>query len=67
MDAPLYENLPGFVTAIHAIDVPDLPDQELQFPRAQSMPIAAGATACKIKLFDAAGFPLIEDSLLRCS
>lgn len=67
MDAPLYENLPGFVTAIHAIDVPDLPDQELQFPQGQSMPIAAGATACKTKLSDLIKLSLIGHSLLRCS
>ncbi|RDW91643.1 alpha-ketoglutarate dependent xanthine dioxygenase-2 [Coleophoma crateriformis] len=44
MDAPLYESLPGFVTSIHAIEVPQVPDQQLQFPGGQSMPIAAGAT-----------------------
>ncbi|TVY28774.1 putative dioxygenase [Lachnellula hyalina] len=44
MDAPLYESLPGFATSIHAIEVPHVPDQQLQFPDGKSMPVAAGAT-----------------------
>lgn len=47
MDMPAYENLPGFVTSLHAIEVPKIPDQKLQFPDGQKMSIAAGATLCK--------------------
>lgn len=47
MDAPVYENLPGFATVLHCIEAPDLPDQKLQFPNGIEMDIAAGATACK--------------------
>lgn len=46
MDAPLYENLPGIATVLHAIQVPDLPDQRLAFDDEQDLEIAAGATAC---------------------
>ncbi|KAK5121361.1 hypothetical protein LTR85_005527 [Meristemomyces frigidus] len=45
MDAPLYENLPGVATVLHALEVPDLPDQTLDFPSGEEMDIAAGATA----------------------
>jgi hypothetical protein len=51
MDAPLYESLPGIATVLHAVQVPDLPDQRLVFgddedDDGQGMDIAAGATAC---------------------
>ncbi|RMZ08226.1 hypothetical protein D0864_01794 [Hortaea werneckii] len=46
MDAPLYENLPGFATVLHALEVPDVPDQKLAFSDGREMNIAAGATAC---------------------
>lgn len=50
MDAPLYESLPGIATVLHAVQVPDLPDQKLVFgddeDDGQGMDIAAGATAC---------------------
>ncbi|KAI6835153.1 hypothetical protein KC340_g5635 [Hortaea werneckii] len=45
MDAPLYENLPGFATVLHALEVPDVPDQKLAFPDGRQMDVAAGATA----------------------
>ncbi|KAK7954122.1 sulfonate dioxygenase [Apiospora saccharicola] len=45
MDAPLYERLPGFVTSLHSIKNPVLPDQKLRFPSGEVMPISAGATA----------------------
>ncbi|TID22666.1 alpha-ketoglutarate dependent xanthine dioxygenase-1 [Venturia nashicola] len=44
MDAPLYENLPGFVTSIRAIEVPKIPRQKLQFPDDTNMDLAAGST-----------------------
>lgn len=47
MDAPLYENLPGIATVLHAVQVPSLPDQRLAFDDGQESDIAAGATACK--------------------
>ena len=47
MDAPLYENLPGFATVLHAIEVPELPDQKFRFLSGKEMDIAAGATACE--------------------
>ena len=46
MDAPLYENLPGIATVLHAVQVPSLPDQRLAFDDHQDLNIAAGATAC---------------------
>lgn len=46
MDAPLYENLPGIATVLHAVQVPDLPDQRLAFDDGKELGIAAGATAC---------------------
>ncbi|KAM0709082.1 hypothetical protein Q7P35_003118 [Cladosporium inversicolor] len=45
MDAPLYENLPGIATVLHAVQVPDLPDQRLAFDDGKELEIAAGATA----------------------
>ncbi|KAF2770532.1 alpha-ketoglutarate dependent xanthine dioxygenase [Teratosphaeria nubilosa] len=45
MDAPLYENLPGFVTSLLCHQIPDLPDQKLKFPDGSEMQIDAGATA----------------------
>ncbi|KAK7934907.1 sulfonate dioxygenase [Apiospora marii] len=45
MDAPLYERLPGYVTSLHSLKNPVLPDQKLRFPSGEVMPIAAGATA----------------------
>lgn len=47
MDTPFYERLPGEVTILHAIQVPDLPDQKLKFPDGVEKVIGAGATACK--------------------
>lgn len=47
MDASLYESLPGFVTSLHALEVPRIPDQQLQFPSGESLTVAAGATICK--------------------
>lgn len=44
MDAALYENYPGVVTSLHAINVPSVPPQKLQFPDGQTMNVAAGAT-----------------------
>jgi hypothetical protein len=46
MDAPLYEKMPGKVTTLHCLSIPDLPDQKIQFPNGLVMPVAAGATAC---------------------
>lgn len=46
MDAPLYETLPGVATVLHAVQVPDLPDQRIAFDDGQELGIAAGATAC---------------------
>ncbi|KAK8034240.1 sulfonate dioxygenase [Apiospora rasikravindrae] len=45
MDAPLYERLPGYVTSLHSLKNPDLPDQKLWFPSGEVLSIAAGATA----------------------
>lgn len=47
MDAPLYENLPGFATMLHCIEAPNLPDQKIKFPNDEDMLLAAGATACE--------------------
>lgn len=47
MDAALYENLPGIVTSLHAIEVPKVPAQKLQFPDGKIMDVAAGATLCE--------------------
>jgi len=46
MDAPLYEKLPGQVTTLHCLKIPELPDQKLRFADQSTMPVAAGATAC---------------------
>lgn len=45
MDTPFYERLPGEVTILHAVQVPQLPDQRLKFPDGAEQEIAAGATA----------------------
>ncbi len=45
MDTPFYERLPGEVTILHAVQVPQLPDQKLSFPDGSEESIAAGATA----------------------
>ena len=37
MDAPVYENLPGVATALHSVEVPNLPDQRIMFPNGQEM------------------------------
>lgn len=50
MDTPFYERLPGEVTVLHAVKVPNLPDQRLKFPDGKEKSIAAGATACKSNL-----------------
>jgi hypothetical protein len=47
MDAPLYDVLPAYVTTLHSVKNPDLPDQKIRFPSGEVMPVAAGATACK--------------------
>ncbi|KAK7527132.1 alpha-ketoglutarate dependent xanthine dioxygenase [Phyllosticta citriasiana] len=44
MDMLLNGNLPGYVTTIHCVQAPDLPDQKIKFPD-QDMPIPAAATA----------------------
>lgn len=46
-DAPLYESLPGKVTLIHALVVPELPDQKIKFDDGEYMSVQAGSTACK--------------------
>ncbi|KAI8310720.1 putative dioxygenase [Colletotrichum sp. SAR11_59] len=45
MDTPFYQRLPGEVTILHAVKVPNLPDQKLKFPDGKEKSIAAGATA----------------------
>ncbi|KAF5514836.1 putative dioxygenase [Colletotrichum fructicola] len=45
MDTPFYQRLPGEVTVLHAVKVPNLPDQKLKFPDGKEKSIAAGATA----------------------
>ncbi|CAO2650232.1 Nn.00g015240.m01.CDS01 [Neocucurbitaria sp. VM-36] len=45
MDAPLYERLPGFVTSLHALQVPKQPDQKIRFTNNEVIDIPAGATA----------------------
>lgn len=47
MDAALYENLPGYVTSLHAIEVPEVPKQRLQFSEDETMDVPAGATLCE--------------------
>ncbi|KAK8163465.1 alpha-ketoglutarate dependent xanthine dioxygenase [Phyllosticta citribraziliensis] len=49
MDMPLNGNLPGFVTTIHCVQAPDLPDQKIKFPD-QDLPIPAASTACKYSI-----------------
>ncbi|KAK8191992.1 alpha-ketoglutarate dependent xanthine dioxygenase [Phyllosticta capitalensis] len=44
MDMPLNGNLPGFVTSLHCLQAPELPDQKIKFPD-QDLAIPAGATA----------------------
>ncbi|KAF4773743.1 TfdA family Taurine catabolism dioxygenase TauD [Colletotrichum scovillei] len=45
MDTPFYQRLPGEVTVLHAVKVPNLPDQKLKFPDGKEKSIAAGSTA----------------------
>jgi hypothetical protein len=47
-DAPLYENLPGKVTLIHGIVVPQLADQKIKFENGEVLEVQAGATACEL-------------------
>ncbi|KAJ5128495.1 Taurine catabolism dioxygenase TauD/TfdA [Penicillium atrosanguineum] len=50
MDTPFYERLPGEVTILHSIRIPNMPDQKIKFPGGKEKQIAAGATACKSKI-----------------
>jgi hypothetical protein len=50
MDTPFYERLPGEVTILHSIRIPNLPDQKIKFSDGQEKEIAAGATACELNL-----------------
>ncbi|KAJ5565191.1 hypothetical protein N7513_001433 [Penicillium frequentans] len=45
MDTPFYERLPGEVTILHSIRIPNLPDQKIKFPDGKEKSIGAGATA----------------------
>ncbi|KAJ5087123.1 Taurine catabolism dioxygenase TauD/TfdA [Penicillium angulare] len=45
MDTPFYERLPGEVTILHSIRIPNLPDQKIKFPDGSTKAIGAGATA----------------------
>ncbi|KAJ5157222.1 uncharacterized protein N7482_008322 [Penicillium canariense] len=45
MDTPFYERLPGEVTILHSIRMPNMPDQKIKFPDGEEKQIAAGATA----------------------
>ena len=45
-DAPLYENLPGKVTIIHGLTVPELLDQKIKFEDGEFLELQAGSTAC---------------------
>ncbi|CEJ54243.1 Putative Alpha-ketoglutarate dependent xanthine dioxygenase [Penicillium brasilianum] len=45
MDTPFYERLPGEVTILHSIRIPNLPDQKIKFSDGEEKEIAAGATA----------------------
>lgn len=47
MDTPFYERLPGEVTILHSIKIPNLPDQKIKFPDGSGKSVGAGATACK--------------------
>ena len=49
MDAPLYERLPGRVTIIHGIRVPEGENQKIVFENGKTLPVAPGATACAYK------------------
>jgi hypothetical protein len=50
MDTPFYERLPGEVTILHSIRIPNGPDQKIKFPDGKEKQIGAGATACEWKL-----------------
>ncbi|KAJ5747290.1 uncharacterized protein N7511_008986 [Penicillium nucicola] len=45
MDTPFYERLPGEVTILHSIQIPNVPDQKIKFPDGKEKTIGAGATA----------------------
>ncbi|CAI7621547.1 hypothetical protein N7533_013140 [Penicillium manginii] len=45
MDTPFYERLPGEVTILHSIRIPNVPDQKIKFPDGKEKQIGAGATA----------------------
>ena len=45
MDNPLYERLPGKVTALHSIITPNIPDQKVALSDGKFMNLQAGATA----------------------
>ncbi|KAJ5782869.1 hypothetical protein N7457_004643 [Penicillium paradoxum] len=45
MDTPFYERLPGEVTILHSIRIPNVPDQKIKFPDGKEKSIGAGATA----------------------
>ncbi|KAL2834799.1 alpha-ketoglutarate dependent xanthine dioxygenase [Aspergillus pseudoustus] len=45
MDTAFYERLPGEVTILHSVLVPNLPDQKIKFSNGKEKQIAAGATA----------------------
>jgi hypothetical protein len=47
MDTPFYERLPGEVTILHSIRIPNVPDQKIKFPDGNEKTIGAGATACE--------------------
>ncbi|KAJ4358785.1 uncharacterized protein N0V89_003369 [Didymosphaeria variabile] len=65
MDAALYENLPGIVTSLHAIEVPEVPAQKLQFPDGETMDVAAGATLCEHTSPSKLSYTTDHTSLLR--
>ncbi|KAF4125335.1 Alpha-ketoglutarate dependent xanthine dioxygenase [Geosmithia morbida] len=45
MDTPFSERLPGEVTILHGVQVPQMPDQKLKFPDGTEKKIAANAMA----------------------
>ncbi|KAJ5817874.1 hypothetical protein N7447_007882 [Penicillium robsamsonii] len=45
MDTPFYERLPGEVTILHSIRIPNVPDQKMKFPDGKEKTVGAGATA----------------------
>ena len=47
MDTPFYERLPGEVTILHSIRIPNVPDQRIKFPDGKEKVVGAGATACE--------------------